>query len=421
MDIIVSDEAQQQLKIIKLLGDSGNKDYAALFYRIALYLKSLKQVKNIDELKLGINDRHKNNRLSGDMSDVATRDIDPRHRMTYFDRENNAVILTTLSHYNIELLKGKKLFTPNKIQLIKIKRLPSDDFQMLKERSKLLVEKMVAVVQQDPQNIDYEFFNKSVQSKYICPVSIDTITKRLGDYVSVSVDKNHGDMDQALLDFFSKNEKVIENTTANAIGLGNVASVIMSNQDLKKLLLTKLEVEKTIMRHFSDLAFYVNKRVSNSHRHEMLVSIANDFLKGYDKVHDQKVVFSNDKYQGFNFRHDYELIRRIDERLRQNISTDLENCIKNNASIDVLNKESKTEFFRNLFPETKNFTSVFHEVCRKLDLLPNGKSRESHEAICKMLGIEKGSLLKRKDSENRINQSQQIIQEKSKIKKGHSR
>ena len=95
MDIIVSDEAQQQLKIIKLLGDSGNKDYAALFYRIALYLKSLKQVKNIDELKLGINDRHKNNRLSGDMSDVATRDIDPRHRMTYFDRENNAVILTT--------------------------------------------------------------------------------------------------------------------------------------------------------------------------------------------------------------------------------------------------------------------------------------------------------------------------------------
>lgn len=181
MDIILSDEAQQQLKIIKLLGDSGNKDYAALFYRIALYLKSLKQIKNIDELKLGINDRHKNNRLSGDMSDVATRDIDPRHRMTYFDRENNAVILTTLSHYNIELLKGKKLFTPNKIQLIKIKRLSSDDFQLLKERSKLLVEKVVAVVQQDPQNIDYEIFNKSVQSRYICPVSVDTITKRLGD------------------------------------------------------------------------------------------------------------------------------------------------------------------------------------------------------------------------------------------------
>jgi len=38
-----------------------------------------------------------------------------------------------------------------------------------------------------------------------------------------------------------------------------------------------------------------------------------------------------------------------------------------------------------------------------------------------MLGIEKGSLLKRKDSENRINQSQQNIKEKSKIKKGHSR
>lgn len=51
----------------------------------------------------------------------------------------------------------------------------------MKERSKLLVEKVVAVVQQDPQNIDYEIFNKSVQSRYICPVSVDTITKRLGD------------------------------------------------------------------------------------------------------------------------------------------------------------------------------------------------------------------------------------------------
>lgn len=180
MDIVLTEECQKQIRIIQELAEC-NKDFAALFYRIALYLKSLKQVKNIDELKLGINDRHKNNRLSGDMSDVATRDIDPRHRMTYFDRENNAVILTTLSHYNIELLKGKKLFTPNKIQLIKIKRLSSDDFQLLKERSKLLVEKVVTVVQQDPQNIDYEIFNKSVQSRYICPVSVDTITKRLGD------------------------------------------------------------------------------------------------------------------------------------------------------------------------------------------------------------------------------------------------
>lgn len=180
MDIVLTEECQKQIRIIQELAEC-NKDFAALYTRIALYVKALQKANNIDELEFGTNDRHINNRLSGNQSDIATRDLDPRQRMTYFDRENNAVILTTLSHYNIELLKGKKLFTPNKIQLIKIKRLSSDDFQLLKERSKLLVEKVVTVVQQDPQNIDYEIFNKSVQSRYICPVSVDTITKRLGD------------------------------------------------------------------------------------------------------------------------------------------------------------------------------------------------------------------------------------------------
>lgn len=423
MDIVLTEECQKQIRIIQELAEC-NKDFAALYTRIALYVKALQKANNIDELEFGTNDRHINNRLSGNQSDIATRDLDPRQRMAYFDRANNAVILTTLGHYNIEFTKQRSLFSSYDNQKFEVKQLPQDDFIKLKIKSEPFIEHLTSVANKCSTEINIQEFNQFVQSEYICPVSLDTVTRRLKKYVAESV-KNNENLDQTVLNFFTKNKNVIVDTTVNARGLGNVASVLISNHDLKKLLLTKLEFEKTIIKHFSDFAFYVNKSGINSHRREMLVFITNNFLKGYDKIYDKKVGLCNDGEQGFNFRHDYELLRRMDERLRQNIRCDLENSIKNNVSIDALNnainKDNKTEFFRNLFPETKNFTSVFHEVCRKLDLLPNGKSRESHEAICKMLGIEKGSLLKRKDSENRINQSQQNIQEKSKIKKGHSR
>ena len=426
MDVVLSEECQKQILIIKELGEF-NKDFAALHARIALYVKALQEANNIDELEFGKNDRHINNRLSGDQSDIASRDLDPRQRMAYFDKDNNAVIVTTLGHYNIELTKQRFLFSSYTNQVNEVKKMPPDDFSKLKIKSKPFVEHLISVAKKCSSNINIQEFNLLVQSEYICPVSLDTVTRRLKKDVAESVNNNHVNLDQAVLDFFKKNNNVISDTTVNARGLGNVASVLISNHDLKKLLLTKLEIEKTIIKHFSDLAFYVNKCCGNSHGREMLVLIANNFLKSYDKIYDQKVGLSNDKCQGLNFRHDYEIIRRMDERLRHNIRRDLENSISNIESTNALNNDNKTEFFCSLFPETRSLTSILHEACRKLDLLPNGKSRESHESLCNILGIEKGTLLKRNDRENRINQSQQNNQEVSKIKKerkikkGHSK
>lgn len=76
MDIVLTEECQKQIRIIQELAEC-NKDFAALYTRIALYVKALQKANNIDELEFGTNDRHINNRLSGNQSDIATRDLCP--------------------------------------------------------------------------------------------------------------------------------------------------------------------------------------------------------------------------------------------------------------------------------------------------------------------------------------------------------
>lgn len=101
---MLTEECIKQVLIIKKLSLINN-EFSALYTRIALYINSLRKAENIDQLEFGKNDRHKNNRLSGKYSDVATRDLDPFQRMAYFDRDNNAVIVTSFGHYNIDLTK----------------------------------------------------------------------------------------------------------------------------------------------------------------------------------------------------------------------------------------------------------------------------------------------------------------------------
>lgn len=141
---MLTEECIKQVLIIKKLSLINN-EFSALYTRIALYINSLRKAENIDQLEFGRNDRHKNNRLSGNYFYVAQRDLDLFHRMAYFDKANNAVIVTTLGHYNIELLKSRCLFDSYADQIDKVKKMTPGEFGNLKINSQPLVNHLVSI------------------------------------------------------------------------------------------------------------------------------------------------------------------------------------------------------------------------------------------------------------------------------------
>lgn len=419
MQIVLTEDCQNQIAIIENLR-LLNKEYSALYMRIALYVDALQKADNIDQLEFGINDRHAKNRLSGKYSEVATRDLDPRQRMAYFDRDNNAVIVTSFGHYNIDLTKNRSLFASYREQVDKVKEMAADEFSSLKINSQPLVNHLVSIANQNSFDMNPNELNRIVQSEYICPVSLATVNYKLKSFVERSVYKDHFSMDQACIDFLSKNDDAILKTTVNARGLSNVAALVISNNDLKKIMLTKLEVDKSIIRQFSDLVSYINRGISNFHKREIIQKMTKDFLSGFDKCHAEEVGLRNPESSDQSLRNEYRLMRKMDNRLRESIIDDFER-LKNSESTNLLSKTNPNKFFNDLFLVTNNFTSMFHDNCQKLDLLPNGKSKEKYKSLLKQLGLEKGSLLKRVKSKISKDLSNQNTQDISKSKKGHHR
>ncbi len=419
MHVVLTEDCQKQIDIIKRL-TCVNNDYLTLYMRIAMYVDALQKSENIDQLEFGINERHANNRLSGKYSDVATRDLDPFQRMAYFDRDNNAVIVTSFGHYNIDLAKSRSLFTSYRDQVDKVKEMKTDEFISLKIKSKPFVKHLLLVANQYSIEMNPNELNRIVKYEYICPVSLATVSNKLKSFVEKSVYKDHFTMDQAFVDFLSKNDDVLTKTTVNARGLSNVAAVVLSNNDLKKTMLTKLEVDKSIIRQFSDLVSYINRKMNNSPKREIIHKLTKDFLEGFDKSHAKEVGLGNLEYSEQSLRNEYRLMRKMDNRLRESIINDFER-LKNFENINFLSKTNANKFFNDLFSVTNTFTSMFHDNCQKLDLLPSGKSKENFKSLLKQLGLEKGSLLKRVKNKISKDQSNHNTQDISKSKNGHHR
>lgn len=435
MDIILSKDCIKQLKILEKLMRKNN-DFENLYSRISLIFKSFENSDNIDGVQLGIRDHGGAvlGRLKDDLSDVVSRDVDAQHRVAAFEIAKNAMIVTSITHYNVKLYDGRELFTDISDQMEQIRGLPISEFEEFKKNtSKPVLDSVINSVNGSISKDDIEKFNKVASEINICPMTVETVKYRLTKFLKTELD-NQNKLEDSLLNFFSneKNIKFLERSTVNARTFSNVAADVLSEGNLKDVLMTKLDIDRNMYMQFSDFVCYTNRKLNEAMisvdlKEKIISDIAEGFLKAFDNSHNKTIELENADLCSFDFRHDYEIIRRMDEHLKATVKLDLERTLKKDPNFLALDHNKSKELYKYLFPQTEKAIATFCNACRKLNLLPNGKSVESHEAVCKKLGIEKASLLKRKDRKSRIINSKQNNQEVSKIKKerrikkGHSR
>jgi len=422
MDIIFSDDFLKQLDIIKTASENGNIDFQVLYARIGVAIKSLSTISSIDDIPFKLRYHDGNNEKIGHLGypldDCLSLDIDRSNRFLTFELLNNAVIITSLGHYNVLLGRdsyGCKswLFEPpenqvNNIVYCSVQNV--QDFKRLKERTQPAIDVLLKKFNEFQINSDLiNKFNASMAYD-LCPIGVDSITIRLNSYLRDN-DSNFRrpdgsfdskQRDQTISRFLKDNALLLKRATLNARCLSNSVAKTIGNGDLKNALFTKLDLEKKLIRDFADFIYFCNGKIqSPSVKKEVFDLCVKAFLKGYDQEYDNIVEFKNSRIGSFDYRNDYEIIKRLNVYLRKTIEKDLISCIKSDKKcyIRTIFKKNSDELFATLTPNADLLIKVFRKNCRKLNLNRYGKSRENHELICKKLGLKAGSLLKTKESD----------------------
>ena len=347
MNVIISDECLKQLNVIEYLKNKENKDYEKLYMRIALCVKALESVDCIDdipfELRFHKGNSNQKGHLKKPLENCLSVDLDGTTRFLTFEKKGNAIVVTSLGHYDISLGKddlGEEitLLKSSEESVSDLDELLDDDnfYSSLKKESEqakqLLLDSVKGVELTD--TIIHSF--DSNVTKDVCPLSPDAvkcrITSALGAWEKqYKQEKNiskipfedsqiRDDKVKELVEAYAvssdNHTSLLERSIVNARGLSNAGAIVCGDKDPNKLAELKIMLDECWVKHFSNLVYYVNTKVSSvAVKKDLFNKMGNALINSFDK-----------KYDGI-VEVDIEELRKLDENLRKAVFEDLKKAV----------------------------------------------------------------------------------------------
>lgn len=287
-------------------------------------------------------------------------------------KKGNAIVLTSIGHYKISLGKDNNgndlwLFDHPEKQFKYIDSMSDQRFEELKhsgEESKQLlldavrnIEFTDAVIHTFDSNLD----------KDICPINPDSVQCRLSSSLSKWEDQYKQDnnisklraSDSKIRDaevgrFIDKYTSVLKRAIVNARGLSNAGAVVCGDKDPNKIAELKIMLDECWVKHFANLIYYVNTKVSSvAVKKESFNKMGNALLKGFDKKYDRIVEVDNEE------------LRKLDENLRKAVFEDINNVLSLQPKkyMQTIKNTNQQSIFNRLFPKftvaVQNLKSIF--------------------------------------------------------------
>ena len=454
MNVILTECAYRQIKTIyELANIDKNVNFKVLLHNLSLCVKSLVEIKSIDEVPFGkrvhgkvkesgsIDGRLKK-QVEYDLSDLASRDIDKSNRLVYFSYKEQSVIISSIGHYGLssdEEENYKDLYAAKQ----KIEGSEEDIVDLLNQ-SKPIVNSMLELVKDIKLSGEtIQKYNDIVFNEDILPLSFKTIEKRLSYCFGVIkiVDKYYNehpkenrnfpevinelkdiynvksdevkdiddDIWKVLSNYASYDKKVKDNIISEKIKItvDNFFSKIIPN--ILKFQNTYIQIEHPVNSSIKNRKNYFYAKIKSD---KALIDNISKFVKRCSKKiqsAEQKKSVCNYVLEMFskNITDTYKtaicdshvFIKSYNKNLLERINSDIEKF--NNLSKDAT-KKIKKEKNENIFPKTFSF----FEACKVLNLNGAGLSREEyHHYLKNEFGM----------SEKTKQQEQVVINKESKV------
>lgn len=376
MEVIFSKEFQRQLEIVRKIADKGNIDFWVLYNRIGLCVKALESVDCIDDIPFELR-FHKGNpdkigHLGDPLENCLSVDLDGTTRFLTFEKKGNAIVVTSLGHYDISLGEddlGEEitLFKSSEESVIDLEELLDDDnfYSSLKkesEQAKQLLLDSVKVVELTDTII--HTFDSNLD-KDICPINPDSVKCRLSSSLSkwenqYKQDNNISKLrasDSKIRDaevgrLIDKYTSVLKRAIVNARGLSNAGAVVCGDKDPNKTAELKLMLDECWVKQFSNMIYYVNGNVSSVKlKKELFDKLGRALIRSFDKKYDSIV------------EEDNEVIRSLDKSLRKAVFEDINNVLSLQPKEYIQATKNKQTIFARIFPKftvaVQNLKSIF--------------------------------------------------------------
>lgn len=376
MNVVISKECAKQIRIIRYLKNKGNSDFEKLYTRIGLCIKALESVNCIDDIPFELRFHEGNQDKIGYLGDPLEKclsvDLDGTSRFLTFEKKGNAIVLTSIGHYKISLGKDNNgndlwLFDHPEKQFKYIDSMSDQRFEELKrsgEHTKQVLMNFVRNIQIDDFSI--HAFDSNLK-KDICPINPDSVKCRLSSSLSKWEDQYKQDnnisklraSDSKIRDaevgrFIDKYTSVLKRAIVNARGLSNAGAVVCGDKDPNKIAELKIMLDECWVKHFANLIYYVNTKVSSvAVKKESFNKMGNALLKGFDKKYDRIVEVDNEE------------LRKLDENLRKAVFEDINNVLSLQPKkyMQTIKNTNQQSIFNRLFPKftvaVQNLKSIF--------------------------------------------------------------
>lgn len=370
MNVIISKECAKQLEVIEFLKNQGNENFRKLYERIALCVKALESVKCIEDIPFQLRFHSGNPNQIGHLGKPLQKclavDLDGTNRFLTFEKKGNAIVVTSLGHYNV-LLEGNhaELFKSPEDSVTDLVKLPDDEFELLKKRSEPTKQALLNSVN------DVELTDTIIHSfdsnlkKDICPLNPDSVMCRLRAHLrnwerQYKQDNNIRNLrpedskvrDVEVRNFVDKYISVLERSTVNARGLSNAGAIVCGDGDFYKTVELKVQLDKYLEKSFSHLVHCMNSNVASTKlKIELFDKMGNAFLRGFDKKYDRIVEFDNQD------------LRALDKLLRKAVFEDINNVLSLQPKKYIKATKNKQTIFARIFPKftvaVQNLKSIF--------------------------------------------------------------
>ena len=342
MQILFTSEFLIQYDIIKQLSLSGNIDFSNLDKQISLCIKVMHEADNDTDSVLRKHLRkHKGAKKEGYLASPNDKcisiDLDGEHRLVAYRNGNEAIIISSICHYDsVE----KKLLFKNDIDSIATrikKELSTGGFDLFDPVNSEIKEEILSSV----KNTDASAYDRNFNNN-ICPLSPNVYVHNLKKRVETLVEDNRyygqettdEDKSNAMRSFIDENHAFLERTIVNARCFNNVASVVCGNGDLKETTLLKLELQDNLYDNIAKVFKYVkNSNISDENKDVIFKNLTVTVLKAFDVGYDGIIYGSNEASP------EYVLANAIDKSFYGNIHKDL-NTALNNGINKKINKET---------------------------------------------------------------------------------
>ena len=433
MKVIFSEDCQKQVETIKR--HIKDKSFLNLYINISLCVKSLSEVKSIDEVCFGKREHCKNsdddheNSIDGrlkkigeyDLSDLASRDIDKSNRLVYFSYKEQSVIISSIGHYGLSSDEHENYKNLDEEKKEFNKKVTDEYLLYLSNQSKTIVKSMLELVKDIKLSGEtIQKYNDIVFNKDILPISFKTIEERLSysfgvikivdkyfnehpkenrnfpevinelkDIYNVKSDEVKeidDDIWKVLSNYASYDKKVKDNIISEKIKItvDNFFSKIIPN--ILKFQNTYIQIEHPVNSSIKNRKNYFYAKIKSD---RALIDNISKFVKRCSKKiqsAEQKKSVCNYVLEMFNKNitdayktvicDNHVFIKSYNKNLLERINSDIEKF--NNLSKDAT-KKIKKEKNENIFPKTFSF----FEACKVLNLNGAGLSREEYHHYLK--------------------------------------